>query len=143
MSTNTQKMEVLLISKYCHIVIKIIGVHKNLSVNKTLFFAYLLNKSNFNYENIYRSNTSVDILLKCISQITGNYHDYCKSIEYITKAIHLLITNGQLIINGNELIYNNEQQAILSYGNIFIENAINKCRDISDRQFMKEVISNV
>lgn len=143
MSNNTQKMEVILISKYCDLVLKILAVHKNLSVNKTIFFAYLLNKEDFFYSDIYRSNTTNDLLIKCISQIAGNYFDYCESIEYIIKAIHLLIINKQLVINETELIYFQQGGLSIYYENKFIENVINKSRDFSDRQFMKEVINNV
>lgn len=143
MSNNKLKMEVLLISKYCDIVIKILAVHKNLSVNKTVFFAYLLNKKSFNFQDIYRSNTSIDTLLKSISQISGNYYDYCQSIEFIIKAIHLLITSELLLLNGTDLIYAKEGRTNLSYNNKFIENAINESQDFSDRQFLKEVINNV
>jgi len=143
MSNNTQKMEVLLISKYCDIVTQILAVHKNLSVNKTMFFAYLLNKDNFIYGDIYRSNTSVDLLFKCISQVSGSYLEYCKSIEYILKAIHLLIRNGQLLINETELIYAKQCETGIKYNNKFIENAIYKSLEFSDRQFLKEVINNV
>lgn len=143
MSNNELKMEVILISKYCDIVIKILAVHKSLSVNKTLFFAYLLNKKSFNFGDIYNSNTSVNALLKSISQVSGNYHNYCKSIEFIIKAIHLLITNELLLLNGTELIYAKEGGTNLSYSNKFIEKAINESQNFSDRQFLKEVINNV
>ncbi|NAS18061.1 hypothetical protein GND98_009295 [Clostridium butyricum] len=143
MNNNELKMEVILISKYCDIIIKILAVHKNLSVNKTLFFAYILNKRSFNFGDIYSSNTSVNTLLKCISQIAGNYNDYCKSIEFIIKAIHLLIVNKILLLNGIELIYGNESEDNLGYNNKFIENAINESQGLSDRQFLKEVINNV
>lgn len=143
MSSNKLKMEVLLISKYCDIVIKILAVHRNLSVNKTIFFAFLLNKQSFNFEDVYRSNTSHDVLLKSISQIAGSYQYFCQSIEFIIKAIHLLIANNQLLLNGTELIYSKEGVSNLSYNNKFIETAINESQDFSDRQFLKEVISNV
>lgn len=143
MSNNKQIMEVLLISKYSDIILKILAVHKNLSVNKTVFFAYLLNKEDFFFSEIYRSNTTNDLLFKCISQIAGNYFDYCNSVEFIIKAIHLLVLNQQLIINETELIYFQQGTPCIYYENKFIENAINKCKDLSDRQFMKEVINNV
>ena len=136
-------MEVILISKYCDIILKMLAVHKNLSVNKTIFFAFLINKNDFLYSDLYRSNTSVDLLLKSISQITGNYENYCESIEYIIKAVHLLITNKQILINGTELIIIDEYEDKKSYNNKFIENAINKSNEYSDRQFLKEVINNV
>ena len=143
MSNNKLKMEILLISKYCDIVIKILAVHKDLSVNKTVFFAYLLNKKSFYFNDIYRSNTSVDTLLKSISQVAGNYDDYCQSIEFIIKAIHLLLTNQLLLINGTDLIYAKEGITNLRYENKFIKNAIIESQDLSDRQFLKEVINNV
>ena len=143
MSNNNLKMEVLLISKYCDIVIKILAVHKNLSVNKTVFFAYLLNKRSYNFGDIYRSNTSIDTLLKSISQVTGNYHDYCQSIEFIIKAIHLLIANELLLLNGTYLIFAKEGGTNLSYNNKFIEKAIKESENFSDKQFLKEVINNV
>jgi hypothetical protein len=143
MNDNELKMEMLLISNYCEIIIKILSVHKNLSVNKTLFFAYLLKKSQFNFNEINRPNASIDILLKCVSQISGAYTDYCENISYIIKSIHLLLNVKKILINGSELIYCVTDYTVKDYNNKFIEKAIIESEKYSDRQFLKEVINNV
>ena len=143
MNRNKLKTEVLLVSKYCLILKQILGVHKQLSVNKTLFFAYLLKNEDNYYSLIFNANNSNDLVVKAISQVSGNYADYCKNIPYIIEAIHLLLENGDILLNNSTLLCNENNIGKEKYSNKFLQNAINESYNFSDRQFLKEILSNV
>ena len=143
MNKNELKTEVLLVSKYCLVLKQILCVHKQLSVNKTLLFAYLLKNENNYYSVLFNGNNSTDVVVKAISQISGNYTDYCKNIPYIIEAIHLLIQNGDILLNNSILLCSEKNIGKEKYTNKFLQNAINESYNFSDRQFLKEVLSNV
>ncbi|MBP3359644.1 MAG: hypothetical protein J6N52_02220 [Clostridia bacterium] len=143
MNKNELKTELLLVSKYCSLITQILNVHKQLSVNKMIFFAFLLkNKDNY-YKELYSANTDNDIVIKAISQISGNYIEYCVNIKYIIEAIHLLIENKDIILQNSILMCKNEGSFNNTYNNNFIKKAIDESNNFSDRQFLKEVLSNV
>lgn len=140
---NDLKTEVLLVSKYCSIIKQILSVHKQLSINKILLFAYLLKNSNNYYTPIYNAKTSNDIVIKAISQISGGYAEYCKNIKFIIEAIHLLIKNEDVILHDYVLLCKEDCVPDELHYNNFIKNAINESKNFSDRQFLKEVMNNV
>ena len=143
MNKNELKTEVLLVSKYCLFLKQILCVHKQLSVNKTLLFAYLLKNENNYYSPLFNGNNCTDVLVKAISQLSGNYTDYCKNIPYIIEAMHLLIENGDILLNNSTLLCSENSIEKEKYTNKFLQNAINESYNFSDRQFLKEVLSNV
>lgn len=143
MNKNELKTEVLLVSKYCLVLKQILCVHKQLSVSKTLLFAYLIKNENNYYSVLFNGNNSTDVVVKAISQISGNYADYCKNIPYIIEAIHLLIQNGDIFLNNSTLLCSDKNIGKEKYTNKFLQNAINESYNFSDRQFLKEVLSNV
>lgn len=140
---NELKTEVLLVSRYCSLITQILNVHKQLSVNKMIFFAYLLKNDNNYYNALYNANTDNDIVIKAISQISGNYTEYCKNIRYIVEAIHLLAENNDIILHNSILMCKHEGNLGDVYDNKFIKKAIDESDNFSDRQFLKEVLSNV
>ena len=143
MNKNEIKTEILLVSKYCSLVKQILNMHKELSVNKMIFFAYLLKtKSNY-YKLLYNANTTKDIVIKSISQISGDFIEYCKNIPYIIEAIHLLIKNNDIIFHNSVLICKNEGKSNDVYDDKFIKKSIEESASFSDRQFLKEVLNNV
>ena len=77
--------------------------------------------------------------------ISGEYVEYCENINFILKAIHLLISSKRIGLNGCLLENIKEQNVEKSFyqESAFIEKAIEESKKMSDRQFMKEVISNV
>ena len=95
--------EVVQIGIYCNIILTILKKHTELSVNKALLFAYIIKKERFIPERIYSGNNTQDILHKCISLISGDFVEYCNSIEFIIKAIHLLEKNGKIHLENNQL----------------------------------------
>ena len=143
MNKNELKAEVLLVSKYCLVLKQILCVHKQLSINKTLLFSYLLKNENNYYSALFNGNNSTDVVVKAISQISGRYNDYCKNIPYIIEAIHLLIENEDILLNNSILLCSEKNIGKEKYSNKFIQNAINESYNFSDRQFLKEVLSNV
>ena len=143
MSNTDIKIEVLLVGKYCEIIKGILNVHKHLSVNKTMFFAYLLKIKNNYCQWPFKSNTSKDTVFKVISLISGNYSDYCANIKYIIEAMHLLIENGDVVIQDTVLLRKDGEIGAEFYDDKLIKNAIEESRNFSDRQFLKEVLSNV
>lgn len=142
MSRNQTELELILTSTYVKIVIDILKTHKNLSVNKTLVFAYLIKKRTFCDFDIYNALNKNDVVLKCISQLSGLYKDYCDNIKYIISSIHLLVISKKLEFQAGELIYL-ETNELFQIENSFINRAISESKKYSDRQFLKEVIRNV
>lgn len=137
--------ETIQISIYTNIILNILNKHKQLSVNKMVFFSYLIKKEKFRLGKIYTANNTQDIICKAISLISGEYVEYCQSINFILKAIHLLIINEKVELKGYMLSEINGQKVEknLYQESPFIKKAIEESKKISDRQFMKEVISNV
>lgn len=140
---NRLLAETIIVSIYCDIVLNILKRHTQLSINKLLFFCYILKKGKFNEKEIYTAKNSKDLILKCISQLSGGFEDYCNDIEYILKAIHLLLRNGDLIKKADKIIYNSKNSSSIYIENKFIEKCINNSNKITDRQFLKEIIHNV
>lgn len=143
MSKNKVLAEAIILSGYCDIILGILQKHKQLSINKTLVFSYLIKKNKFNNKEIYNTNNSKDILLKCISKLSGAFEDYCNNIEYIFKAIHLLVQNGDLLIEEDKLNYNSKNNKTIYIESNFITKSISESDKMTDRQFLKEVIHNV
>lgn len=137
--------ETIQVSIYCDIILQILNKHKALSVNKILVFTYLIKKDRFIPKKIYNANNTQDIIYKCISQLAGDFEEYCNNIEFILKAIHLLNTKKLVSIESN-VIYNSSEmgssQIIYEESN-FLEKAIEASKRMTDRQLMKEVIYNV
>src|SRR5690606_11343513 len=110
-----------------------------------LFFAYIIKKERYIPNKIYNGNNTQDILHKCISLISGDFVEYCNSIQFIIKAIHLLEKNGKIFFENNQLrcLEEGRKHKVIYEENLFIEKAIESSKKISDKQFMREVIQNV
>lgn len=137
--------ETIQVSIYTNIVLNILKSHKELSVNKTLLFSYLIKKEKFRLGKIYNANNTQDVVCKAISLLSGEYVEYCENIKFILKAIHLLVISKRIELNGCLLSWINGQKVAKSLyqESPFIEKAIEESKKMSDRQFMKEVTSNV
>lgn len=137
--------EAIQISIYCDIIKQILIKHKELSLTKILVFSYLIKSNNFLLSNVYNANSSQDLINKCLSLLAGKYSEFCESIEYIIKAIHLLKIKNVIFVD-NSII-----KAISPLGNTrliyhesgFLEKTIEVSKRMSDKQFMKEVMYNV
>lgn len=137
--------ETIQISIYTNIVLNILKRHKELSINKMVFFSYIIKKDNFRLCKIYTANNTKDVIYKAISLLSGEYIEYCNNVKFILKAIHLLIENNKIELRGYVLcsISGMEVEKSLYQEASFIEKAIEESKKISDRQFMKEVTANV
>ena len=142
MTKNELELDVIVTSKYCEIVMDLLRFHKNLSISKVLVFSYIKKKIAFNNSFIYTASNKKNILLKCLSILSGNFDDYCQNIRYILSAIHLLLENEVIRIHINEIIFI-EDGKLYEVANTFLNNSIIESKQISDKQFMKEVIKNV
>jgi hypothetical protein len=142
MTKNDLELDVIITSKYCEIIVDILRLHKSLSINKTLVFSYINKKMAFNNSFVYTASNKKNVLLKCLSLLTGNFDDYCGNVKYILNAIHLLSKNEIISIHINEIIFI-EDGKLYEVENTFLNNAIMDSKRISDKQFMKEVIKNV
>lgn len=94
---------------------------------------------------MYTANNTQDIISKCISLLSGDYEEYCKSMKYIIKSMDILISANKLCVK-NDLLIRNENTRVeksIYVRDAFLENTIKSSNKISDRQFLKEVIQNV
>lgn len=138
--------ETIQVSIYCDIIVQILKRHIELSLNKLLVFSYLIKKEHLMPYKIYNGNNTQDIVCKCISLLAGDYGDYCNSIQYIIKAIHLLITDEIVQFKNNLLSCQPDikiEEKVIYDENMFMEKAIEASKKMTDRQFLKEVTYNV
>lgn len=142
MNKNQIELEIILTSTYCNVIMDVLKNHKSLSVNKMLVFSYLIKKRKYLNSSIYYTSNKKDVTLKGLSQLTGLFDDYLDNIKYIIRAIHLLVTKEKIIHNSGELIYIEIGEVYIKEPT-FIDNVIRDSQKYSDRQFLKEVISNV
>lgn len=139
------EVEVIQISIYCNIIKQILKKHNELSLIKILVFSYLIKNDYFLLSNVYKANSSQDLIYKGLSLLTGNYKGFCESIEYIMKAIHLLINCDAVIIENTILksVSTVDCPKMVYQESPFIENTIEASKKMTDKQFMKEVIYNI
>ncbi|PGR66391.1 hypothetical protein [Bacillus cereus] len=142
MKKNMYELEIIMLSTYCDIVLEILKTHKRLSVNKVMTFAYLIKKNKFMRSNIYNASNKNDLVLKCLSQLSGLFDDYCANIKYIIAAIHLLVENREIFEDSGELVCKEINQ-VVEEEKSFINLAIKESYKYSDEQFLKEVVRNV
>lgn len=145
MNNLENEAEAIQLSIYCDIICQILFLHRNISVNKLLPIAYLLKKYNL-YKKAYTANDSNDLNYKLISLLNGKYSDYCQNIKIITKALHLLLLNGNIALESGILFFlerKDNAKSFLYDENTFFYNAIEECRKMPEIQFLKEILQNV
>lgn len=137
--------ETIQISIYCDIIKQILKKHKELSITKMLVFSYLIKSDNCLLSNVYNANSSQDLIYKCLSLLAGKYNEFCESIEYIIKAIHLLKSNDVIFVDNGiiKAILQVDNTKLFYHESGFLEKTIEASKRMSDKQFMKEVMYNV
>lgn len=137
--------ETIQISIYCDIIKLILKKHKELSITKMLVFSYLIKNDNCLLGNVYNANSSQDLIYKCLSLLAGKYNEFCESIEYIIKAIHLLKSNDVIFVDNGiiKAISQVDNTKLFYHESGFLEKTIEASKRMSDKQFMKEVMYNV
>lgn len=145
MVTIEQESEALQISRYCEIIMQILATNKILTLIKLITFAYILKNKEYLKEDVYMVTNDKDVIFKCLSIMSGLFNEFAQTIPYIIKAIHLLKINNMIDIKDN-IITPTKIKTVLNQmydNNTFIYKAIESSKKMSDRQFLKEVITNV
>lgn len=142
MQTIELEAEIMQISRYCEIIIQILYMNSMMSLLKLITFAYIIKTGK---HNLYTARSSKELAYKSISLISGDYKNFINDTEVILKAIHILSSNKRIKIE-NSMVKAVHIVSVLNQiyeKNSFIYKAINESKKMSDRQFLKEVISNV
>lgn len=139
------EVESIQVSIFSEIVLDILTKHGKLSINKILVFAYLIKKERFIPNSVYNGNNTQDIIYKCLSLLSGDYLEFCNSVEFIIKSIHILKTKGTIVVENDSVLIRDN---LIASHNIyketkFLEKAIESSKNMNERQFMKEVTNNV
>ncbi|WP_270844322.1 hypothetical protein [Faecalibacillus intestinalis] len=146
MSKNDLYLETIQTSLYIDIILNILDNHNKLSLNKIIFFSFIIKNEKNYIQSMYRSNSKNNVVFKAISLISGSFTDYCNSIEFIIEAVHILIEN-QFISYKNGYLYKEKYTIDKKIANnietTFIKKAIEESENMTDKQFLKEVINNV
>lgn len=140
-----QELEIVQISIYCDIVAMILKEHKTLSLIKLIVFSYLTKKENLIQNTVFKASNTKEIINKYLSLLSGDLNNFFTSYEYILKAIHILIENDVIELKG---IFISKMDKLDISDFVFKENdftkkVIEKSKTMSDKQFMREVLSNV
>ena len=140
-----QELEIVQISIYCDIVTMLLKEHKILSLVKLAVFSYLTKKENLIQNSVFRSSNTKEIVNKYLSLLSGDLDNLFISYEYILKAIHILIKNEIIELKGILILTkdNMELSNFVFKENDFTKKVIEKAKRMSDKQFMREVLSNV
>jgi hypothetical protein len=141
-----QEMEIVQISLYCDIIMMLMKKHERMSLTKLIVFSYLVKKENNMFQVIFKSSNKKDIVNKYLSLLSGDFEKLLNSYKYILKAIHILIRNSLIKIDDSSVISKTEK--LDSCVNVYAEKdftkkVIGKAVNMSDKQFMREVLSNV
>lgn len=140
-----QELEIVQISIYCDIVTMLLKEHKILSLVKLAVFSYLTKKENLIQNSVFRSSNTKEIVNKYLSLLSGDLDNFFISYEYILKAIHILIENKIIELKGILISTKNNMELsnFVFKENDFTKKVIEKAKTMSDKQFMREVLSNV
>ena len=142
MLTIEQESEILQISHYSEIIIQILYMHKALSLIKLITFAYIIKNGKY---DLYNSKNTKELTYRIISLLSGNYSDFINNIKPILKSINILVSNQRIELE-NSIVKLIQYKSVLNQiyeKESFIYKAINDSKRMSDRQFLKEVITNV
>lgn len=140
-----QELEIVQISIYCDIVMMLLKEHKTLSLIKLPVFSYLTKKENLIQNSVFRTSNTKEIVNKYLSLLSGDLDNFFISYEYILKAIHVLIENEVIEQNGVFISKKNKLDIsdFVFKEKDFTKKVIEKSKTMSDKQFMREVLSNV
>lgn len=137
--------EILQLSNYCEIIKELFHVHKELTLPKILAYSYLIKKEKLENYKIYNANNSNDVIYKSLSLLSGDA-SFFHEIKFIIKAIDLLVKNNILHLEGDTIYMFKDYCEIVtseSKNNSFLNKAVNESGKMSDKQFLKEVLTSV
>ena len=142
MNSSFTEAELIITSSYCAIIHAILAECKGLSINKILPFAYLIRNTPNDSDMIYDKRSIKDCVLKSLSLLGGHFNEYQKDIMRILQAIDILI-NANRIKCVNDSLYLVEKPKTNYRINPYFKVSINESKQMSERQFLREVIRNV
>ena len=136
--------EVIQLSVYCDIIISILKYIEKMSINKQMVFAYILKKNRFYKGKVFTANSKVNIVIKALTLLNGLRDDYFYNIEFIIKAMDILVQKQIVVVGENSLLILNDK-LYLSKTDIplFFCHVLDESGNYTDRQFLKEVLDNV
>lgn len=137
--------EVLQLSIFVNIICQLLKKHDKLSICKLVTFTYLMKKNKFLFKNVYSTNNKQDVIYKGLSLLTGDFDQYCDSLIYIFRAIHLLTVQNVIVVENDTVTLSDKtiQIEVVFSENDFLDKVILESKIMTDNQFMKEVIYNV
>lgn len=135
--------EVLLLSSYCKILNELFHVQRELTLPKSIVYAYLIKKEDVENFKVYNAKNTKDLMYKSLSILAGDEYFFYE-LKYIIMAIDLLLKNGILHF-GNGILHmlKDKYSSGKFESNTFLIKAIKESEKISDKQFLKEVLSSV
>ncbi|WP_377520438.1 hypothetical protein [Priestia megaterium] len=139
-----KEIEIIVLSAYCDIIIKLLIDSNQLSVLKTIVFAYLLKKEEYQYKKIFKGNTTKNVTLKYLSTLNGELDDFKLNLPYIVHSIDLLNKSQKIDVKNNiiKILKTSDTAPNLNFSS-FVQKAIAESKDFSDEQFLKEVFASV
>lgn len=139
------EIETVQIAMYSNIIQSLLSKHSPLSICKSLTFAYLIKDEHYKKDKVYTAHNTQDVVCKALSLISGQFDNYTSNVEYIIKAIHILIKKGVIENKRNILSVKKElcDDLHIYQESAFLSEAIERSKYMSDKQFQKEVIVNV
>lgn len=135
--------EVMQLSVYCDIVVGILKSIEELSINKVMVFAYILKKNRFYKKKVFTANSKVNIVIKALTLLNGLRDDYFYNIEYIVKAIDILVKKEIITVKDDNLLLKDKLYVSKIDIPVFFKHVIEESENFTDRQFLKEVLDNV
>lgn len=135
--------EVMQLSVYCDIVVGILKSIEELSINKVMVFAYILKKNRFYKKKVFTANSKVNIVIKALTLLNGLRDDYFYNIEYIVKAIDILVKKEIITVKDDNLLLKDKLYVSKIDIPVFFKHVIEESENFTDRKFLKEVLDNV
>lgn len=137
------QVEILQLSSYCEVLKELFRSHQELTLSKTLVYAYLIKKNSLEDFKVYNANNTKDVIDKSLSLLSGDKF-FLVEIEFIIKAIDILIKKHILYFsNGLLTLLKDDYKSVFFDNSAFLNKAIIESEKMSDKQFLKEVLTIV
>ena len=141
---NDYESEVLIVAKYLTILHSIFEKHSCISLTKLIVFCFLAKKDTFNQKSLYDNKTKNNIVAKYLTNLTGNVDQFFYEVEYILEAIHILILNNYIELSDKIIKCVVKNEVKLNEDDLpFFDNVIFAANEMSDEEFLREVLRYV
>ena len=88
-------------------------------------------------------SSKVNIVIKALTLLNGLRDDYFYNIEYIVKAIDILVKKEIITVKDDNLLLKDKLYVSKIDIPVFFKHVIEESENFTDRQFLKEVLDNV